>query len=178
MTPGAALGPVLQTERLVMRPHGLDDFDDCLALWSDARTARFIGGRPSAEDEVWIRLLRYAGGWSLLGFSFWAVREHDGGGFVGEVGLFHGRRGLGPRFDDAPETGWAIAPAMQGRGLAGEALAAALAWADDRWARTVCMIDPENAPSLRLAERNGFRPFEEAQFKGAPTVLFERLRPS
>lgn len=166
--------PVLETERLVMRPHRLGDFEDSLALWSDPETTRFIGGQPAGEDEVWARLMRYAGFWSLLGFGFWVVRERESGRFVGEVGFGDGRRGLGPAFADAPEIGWAIAPACQGRGLAGEAVAAALAWADARWRRTVCMIHPQNGPSLRLAERHGYRRLEETSFKGQPTVLFER----
>lgn len=169
-------GPVLRTERLILRPHGLGDFADSLALWSDPVTTLYVGGRAPAEDEVWGRLMRYAGFWSLLGYGFWVARERDGGRFVGEIGFGDGRRGLGPAFDGAPEIGWALAPAMQGRGLAQEGVAASLAWADARWDRTVCLIHPDNAPSLHLAERNGYRRFAETTFKGEPTVLFERRR--
>lgn len=174
---GADTGPVLCTARLAMRPHRLEDFGDSLALWSSPLTTRFVGGVVPAEDEVWNRLMRYAGFWSLLGYGFWVVRERNGERFVGEVGFGDGRRGLGAAFSGVPEMGWAIAPEMQGRGLAGEAAAAALAWADERWPRTVCLIHPENSPSLRVAERNGYRPFQETVFKGQPTVLFERRRP-
>lgn len=174
--PAATPGPVLETERLILRPHGLADFEDSLSLWSDPSVTRFVGGRTPAEDEVWARLMRYAGFWALLGYGFWVVRERDGGGFVGEVGFGDGRRGLGPAFAEAPEAGWAVSPAVQGRGMAQEAVGAALAWADARWSRTVCLIHPENVPSLRLAERSGFRPYERTTFKTEPTVLFERRR--
>jgi RimJ/RimL family protein N-acetyltransferase len=159
-----------------MRPHGLADFPDSLSLWSDPGVTRHIGGRPFTEEEVWARLMRYGGFWTLLGYGFWVVRERDGDRFVGEVGFFDGRRGLGSRFSDAPEVGWAIMPSAQGRGLAQEALAAALAWGDARWERTVCMIHPENAASVRLAERVGFQAFERTTLKETPTVLFERRR--
>lgn len=169
-------GPVLETERLVLRPHVLSDFDDSFSLWSDPETVRHIGGRPATEEEVWRRLMRYAGFWSLLGFGFWVARERDGRGFVGEVGFGDGRRGLGPAFDGAPEAGWAIAPSFHGRGLAAEATAAALDWNDRRTGggRTVCLIHPDNAASIRMAERVGFRRFKESRYKDAPTVLFER----
>lgn len=172
----AGVGPVLETERLVLRPHGLEDFADSLTLWSDPDVTRHIGGRTPAEDEVWSRLMRYAGFWTLLGYGYWVVRERDSGRFVGEVGFGDGRRGLGPAFSDTPEAGWAISPDAQGRGMAQEAVAATLAWADARWRRTVCLIHPDNAASLRLAERNGFNAFERTTFKDAPTVLFERRR--
>jgi RimJ/RimL family protein N-acetyltransferase len=168
--------PVLETERLIMRPHGLEDFPDSLAMWSDPQIARSIGGRSPAAEEVWRRLMSCAGSWALLGFGYWVVREREGGRFVGEVGFGDSRRGLGPAFDGAPEIGWTLAPAFQGRGLAGEAIAAALAWHDRRTGggRTVCMIGPDNAASLRLAERAGYRNFARRSFNGAPTLLFER----
>lgn len=171
-----AAAPVLQTERLLLRPHALTDFDDSLSLWSDPATTRHIGGRPSSEEEVWQRLMRYAGYWALLGFGFWVVREREGDRFIGEVGFGDGRRGLGPAFDGAPEIGWATAPALQGRGFATEAVSAALAWNDARTGggRTVCMIHPDNAASIRVAERAGYRRFAESSFKDAPVLLFER----
>lgn len=177
MSPPSARGSVVETERLVMRPHRLDDFADSLAMWTDTEVTRFVGGRTPGEDEVWARLMRYAGFWALLGYGFWVVRERETGAFVGEVGFMDGRRGLGSRFGGAPEMGWALSPAMQGRGLAGEAVAAAIAWSDGQdWTRTVCLIHPDNAASVKLADRNGFQPFEQTSFKGEPTTLFERAR--
>jgi len=169
-------GPVLRTDRLLMHPHGLDDFADSLAFWSDPEATRYIG-RPLTEEEAWARLMRHAGFWALLGFGSWVVREREGRRFVGEVGFLDGRRGLGPRVDSAPEIGWGVSPALQGRGYAGEAVAAALAWNDRRTegGRTVCLVHPENAPSLRIAERAGFRRFAETTLKDVPALLLERL---
>jgi RimJ/RimL family protein N-acetyltransferase len=36
------------------------------------------------------------------------------------------------------------------------------------------MIAPENTPSIRVAERAGYREYARTSFRGAPTVLFER----
>jgi RimJ/RimL family protein N-acetyltransferase len=167
---------VIETDRLTLRPHVGADFLDSLGLWSDPDVTRFIGGRPSSEEEVWARLMRYLGHWALLDFGYWMVREKTTGRCVGEVGFANFRRALDPPLGDAPEMGWVLAPWAQGQGLAREAVEAGLAWGEAKWGpvRTVCMISPENAPSLKLADRVGFREFAQTTYHDAPTVLLER----
>jgi RimJ/RimL family protein N-acetyltransferase len=165
----------IATARLTLRPHGVEDFEDSAAMWGDAGVTRFIGGRPASREECWARLLRYAGLWSLLGYGYWVVRETATGRFVGEVGFGNFLRELEPPFGDTPEMGWALSPAAQGQGYAAEAVRAAAAWGDRRgWRRTVCMIAPDNAASLRVAAAVGFAEYARTGFKGSPTVLFER----
>ena len=72
-------------------------------MWADPEVTRYIGGRPFGVEEVWTRLLRYAGHWALLGYGYWAVIEKSSGRFVGEAGLadFHrGEVATRRRFDD------------------------------------------------------------------------------
>jgi len=38
----------------------------------------------------------------------------------------------------------------------------------------VCLIDPENRPSVRMGERLGYRPFRQATYRDKPMTLFER----
>ena len=73
-----------------------------------------------------------------------------------------------------------LAPWAHGQGLASEAVAAAHAWGDARFGepRTVCMIDPDNAPSCgsppRWATSNTpARPYGERN-----VVLLERPAPA
>ena len=166
----------IETERLVLRPHRAEDFDDLAAMWAEPEVTRFISGRPSTAEESWARLLRYGGLWALLGFGYWAVRDRATGRFVGEVGFADFRRGIG--FDGVPEAGWILAPSAQGRGLGGEAVRAALAWGDRRgWARSVCIINPDNVPSLRLAEASGYREIDRITYKDHPVILMERRQP-
>jgi len=168
---------ILTTERLVLTPVAATDLDDLLSLWSDADFTRHIMGRALSEEEVWFRLLRDLGHWAALGYGNWSIRLRDGGSYLGSVGVFDYRRDLQPPFD-APELGWGVAPAHQGRGYAAEALAAALDWTDDVLGapRAVCMIAPDNLASLRLAARMGFRPYAAATYKDHPVELFERLQ--
>jgi RimJ/RimL family protein N-acetyltransferase len=162
--------PTLETKRLRLRGHGLDDFAACAALWGDAGVTRFIGGRPLTAEESWAKLLRYAGHWSLLGFGFWVVEEKASGAFVGELGFAEFKRDIAPAID-VPEAGWVLAPAAQGKGYATEALRAALDWAGRR---TACLIHPENLASIRVAEKCGYRELRRTSYKGQPAILFQR----
>ena len=151
-------------------------------MWADPLVTRHIGGRPFSEEEVWARVLRYAGLWALLGYGYWVVRERASGRFVGEVGLADFRRDLTPPLDGAPEVGWALAPWAHGRGFATEAVSAAVAWGDAhrppgtaRPGRTVCLIAPANTASVRVAEKCGFREAARATYKGSDTLIFERV---
>jgi RimJ/RimL family protein N-acetyltransferase len=172
--------PTLETERLLLRGHVPDDFPESAAMWSDPEVTRYIGGRPFTDEEIWSRLLRYAGHWTLLGYGYWLVREKTSGRFVGEVGFADMKRPLEPSFGGAPEIGWVLQPWSHGRGYALEAVRAILAWGDQHFgaARTVCLIHPDNARSIRLAEKCGYREYARTSYHGGPTVLFERLRNS
>jgi RimJ/RimL family protein N-acetyltransferase len=178
LTPPLPLAPVpiLMTERLTMRGHRLDDLDDCYALWSDPIGTRYTTGRPQTEEEVWTRLLRYVGHWALMGFGYWMVRETTTDRFVGEVGFADYHRAIVPSVIGVPELGWVLMRDMQGRGLATEAVQAALAWGEQQFhgGRTVCIIDPQNEPSLRVADKVGYREFARTLYKDQPIVMFER----
>lgn len=167
--------PTLTTSRLILRPHRPDDFDACAALWADPAVTRFIQGRPQSREEVWSRLLRYAGHWQWLGYGYWAVEQ--GGRFVGELGLADFQRQMDPPLG-VPELGWALSPAVWGKGYATEALQAALAWADAELdaAETACIVAPENVVSLRVAEKLGYRQSARTLYRGEDTLVFRRER--
>ena len=95
--------PIIETERLILRGHRLDDFPALAALWGDEEVTRHIGGRPSTRDESWARLLRYGGHWQLLGYGYWAVEWKQGQRFVGDVGFADWHRDIRPALDGMPE---------------------------------------------------------------------------
>lgn len=170
--------PVIETERLLLRGQSRTDFDAFAALWGDPEVTRFIGGKPSTREEAWNRLLRNIGHWEEMGFGPWMVCEKDSGRLVGDIGFANFQRTLEPTLGETPEIGWVMSPAAHGKGYASEAVAAALAWGDANFEepRTVCIIAPGNAASLRVAEKNGFREYARADYHGE-IVLLERLRP-
>ena len=170
------LVPVLTTARLVLRGHTAADLDATAAMWADPEVARHISGVPSKREESWARLLRYAGLWPLLGFGYWLVEDRATGRFLGEVGFANFHRDIEPSLGDALEAGWVLHPAAHGYGFATEALQAGLHWADHHLGprRSVCMIAPENAASLRVAHKCGYAEFARTTYKGEPTLLLER----
>jgi len=168
--------PNIKTDRLTLRGHRIDDYAASAAMWADPRIVRHITGKPSTAQQAWMRLLNYAGHWSLLGFGYWVVEESETERFVGEVGFADFKRGLDPSLADVPEIGWALAAEMHGRGFATEALRAAVWWGDSNFRsdRTFCIIDPENAASLRVASKCAYREVRRVDYNGKPTILFAR----
>src|SRR5947209_1697397 len=168
--------PVLETPRLTMRGHRIDDFNPLCAMWADPIVTRHIGGKPFTREESWARLLRYAGHWALLGFGFWAVEEKATGSFVGEVGFADFKRDIEPALEEVPETGWAFSSHVHGKGYAAEAVSAALVWGELhlKSKQTKCVIHPDNVASLRVAAKCGYREQRRTTYKGQPAILFSR----
>lgn len=168
--------PILETERTMLRPHRLDDFDAYVAMWADPAVTRFIGGKPRTREESWMRFLRHAGLWSLIGYGFWAIEDKASGRFIGEAGFHDLKRAIEPSIEGIPEAGWALAPDAQGRGLATETVGRVLAWGDAAFkgGKTVCIIDPENTGSLNVAAKCGYREMLRTTYHGAATILLER----
>jgi RimJ/RimL family protein N-acetyltransferase len=167
--------PIIETERLKLRAHRLDDFAPCAAMWADAVVTRHIGGRPFSPEESWSRLLRYAGHWTLLGFGYWVVEEKATGSFIGEIGFADYKRDVDPSLQDLPEIGWVFATQFHAKGYATEAVRAAVAWGDGHFgAQTACIIHPENLASIRVAEKCGYRKLQLTTYRGQPTIVFVR----
>ncbi len=77
---------VIETARLRMRLHRLDDLKALTAMGADPRVFEYLSGAPSMRQETWMRLLRYAGHWATMGHGYWIVEERESVEFVGEVG--------------------------------------------------------------------------------------------
>jgi RimJ/RimL family protein N-acetyltransferase len=166
--------PVLHTNRLTLRGHTPADLDAVAAMWADSVVTHYIGG-PLTREDAWARLLRYSGHWTLLGHGFWLIEETATGRYAGDAGFGSLERELHPRFE-YPEHGWVLAQWAQGRGYATEAGQAMIAWARSHFGPTPleCLISPENAASLRVADKLGYREYARATYKGHLSVLLRR----
>ena len=173
-----SLAPVLETERLILRPHSADDLVDCVTMWRDPQVVRYTIGSESPPQRTWLRLLAYRGLWSLLGFGYWAVQNKSDGRYIGELGFADFHRNLNPSIDGIPEIGWALTPQVHGRGYATEALRTVIAWGDANLSasRTVCIIHRDNAVSFRLARKLGYLIELRAATDEEPHVLLARDR--
>jgi RimJ/RimL family protein N-acetyltransferase len=170
--------PTIETERLILRKSPAGDVEAVCALWADPVVTRYISGDPLARRQAWTGMLHILGHWDLYGYGGWHVEEKSSGAFVGQVGFQQFVRGIDASREHLPEGGWVLAPAMHGRGYAGEAVAAMMDWADANIdaPHTVAIVHPENAASLRVAARCGYREVDRTDDATKPIVLFERVR--
>jgi RimJ/RimL family protein N-acetyltransferase len=167
-----AVGPTLESPRLLLRPHRIDDFEALHGLTVAPETRAFLSGEPSREDS-YKRLLTSVASWHLFGYGTFAVLEREGGNYVGNCGLFRLERDLDPPFEGEPEAGWIIAHSRWGRGYASEAMRAVLAWFDAAIGirRTVCMISPGNIGSEKLAGALGYRQIGLSRYRGGEELM-------
>lgn len=145
-------GPVLNTERLILRPTAMEDFPRWAEMMADPEASRFLGGvQPAAT--AWRGFMTMAGAWSLTGVSMFSLIERDTGLWLGRIGPWR------PEGWPGNEVGWGLHPDAQGKGYGVEAATATLDYAFDvlGWEDVIHCIDPDNTPSQRLAERVGSR---------------------
>ena len=168
---------MIETDRLRLRPHRVEDFNRYLPLFALPEPPGTHAPLQFTAEETWARLLRFVGHWSHFGYGLFVVEDRRSGDIVGEVGVAQFMRGIGTAFDDAPEAAWRVLVTRRGEGIAREAMTGALSWFDRAIGvrRTVCLIHVANERSISVATRLGYRPFGECHFKGHPASLFERF---
>lgn len=168
----------IETERVILKPITVEDYEAQCIRWSDPDYVKFISGKPMNRETVWLRLLRDIGHWQVFGYGNWSVRPKTTDEHIGTVGIFDYRREITPPIT-APEVGWGFSPAWQGQGLASEALRAVIASADKtlKMDRLQCIISPANTPSMKLAEKLGFAIIRDVTYHDDQIHLLERLRP-
>lgn len=170
--------PRLETQRLVLRAHTLDDFASYAAERADPDVMRHLGkGDVLNEEEAFKGFLSIAGHWALMGYGNWAVEEKASERRIGNVGFAEKKRPATHPASGAPEMGWALASSAHGKGYASEAVMAALGWARGRFGagtRVVCVISTDNKASVRVAEKAGFKQFATASRYGLGRLVFER----
>jgi RimJ/RimL family protein N-acetyltransferase len=140
----------IETERLVLRPPRLEDFERWADAMADEETARYVGG-VQPKPMVWRSMMTVAGAWQLTGVSMFSVIERASGLWIGRIGPWqpHGWPGT--------EVGWTLHRDAWGKGYALEAATAAMNYAFDTlgWTDIIHCIEPRNVRSIRLAERLG-----------------------
>jgi RimJ/RimL family protein N-acetyltransferase len=155
-----------ETERLRFRAVRRDDLDEFLALHEDPLIARFMGSYDRAGMERWMQM--GLDEWAERGNGRVAILERASGRFVGRTGLKHW-----PQFGET-EVGWVLRPDARGKGFATEAGAASLRWGFERFQLpfVTAMIQPENAASIRVAERLGMAPQRTDTLLGDSVVVY------
>jgi RimJ/RimL family protein N-acetyltransferase len=168
----------LATPRLILRVPALADFPAYAADKADPAVMKYMGkGDLLTEEEAWTKFQSITGHWALMGYGNWAIQEKASGRCIGLIGYADKKRPKDHPASGAPEMGWSITPSEHGKGLASEALAAALSWGRAHFGpvRVTAVISDGNEASIRLAERHGFKQFATATRYGLGRKVFERI---
>lgn len=153
--------PVLTTARLTLREPRLDDADALFTIRSNPALMKDIP-RPIAKtpaDAAAVLTLMHDNQARGEGLN-WAITQTGDDELAGVIGYVN-------IYPDAhrAEIGYILRADCHGQGLMDEALAAAVAYgfAQMHLHSIEAIIRPENAPSRKLVERNGF--VQEGFFK-------------
>jgi len=146
---GAARGtPLLETERLRLRPRTVDDAEALFPAYSDAELMIWWSSAPhESVEETRADFARIGGDWRA-----WAITLKGGDTVAGFVAAGEKRQG------NVTEIGYMLLREHWGTGIAAEAVAAVI---DQIFAegqrRVFADTDPENVQSRGLLERLGFK---------------------
>lgn len=151
---------ILESNRLLFRRLLPDDFDALYALYSDPEIRRYfpegtLGPKETREELEWF----LNGHPSHPELGLWATIYKATGQFIGRCGLLpwtiDGRQEV--------EVAYLLAKEYWGQGLGAEAAQAIVRYAFNHLnlSRLICLIDPQNQASRRVAEKAGLH-FEQA----------------
>ena len=143
----------LETDRLLLRSLQPQDVEQMVSLVTDPGVTRFLGGPRDAEQVRTILQNELVEQPGRLGQ--WPVVLKVTGEFVGGCGL------ISKEIEGVTEVElvYALAASAWGKGYAAEIGSALLDFATEELLlkRVVAMIDPENLPSKRVAEKLGMQ---------------------
>lgn len=145
--------PVLETERLILRPRTMEDLDRIATLNADALVMRHIAplGSPAmGRDSVAARSFSHV----AIGLGYWSVFPRaDEADFLGYVGLIPGAEN-----GDDPQLSYRFATPHWGQGYAFEASARLVRHGIEALSLPAVAIltHPQNEASCRLAQKLGF----------------------
>ncbi len=168
-------GPVIETERLILRPPQVEDFEPWAACMADEATMVFLGG-VQPRSTAWRGFCTMAGAWSLYGVAMFSVIERSSGRWIGRLGPWK------PDSWPGTEVGWGLAREGWGKGYATEGATASIDWAFDTlgWSDVIHCIDPDNAPSQAVARRLGSTNLRRGElpkpYDGVPIDIWGQTR--
>ncbi len=143
---------ILETERLILRRQIIEDLDALWALYCDPEITKYIPDAPRSYEEAKEELE-----WFLNGhpkhpeLGLWATIHKETGTFIGRCGLLPWT--IEGQYE--VEVAYTLAQNFWGQGLATEAAQGILQYGFEKLnlSRMICLIEPENIPSQRVAEK-------------------------
>jgi len=145
---------ILETKRLILRHLAPDDLDSLFALYSDPEVRRYFPEGTLTYEETKKELAWFFNGHpEHPELGLWATIHKETRKFIGRCGLLpwtiEGQREV--------EVAYTIARGFWGQGLGTEAAQGILNYGFEKLnlKRLICLIDPDNIASQRVAEKMG-----------------------
>lgn len=148
------ISPSFETTRLRLRPLAKEDVTGLHGIYGDPETMRFWDMLPSRDEVKTAERLAFSSGANPEYHATWSVFLKNSNEMVGAIN-YHARVPWNRRL----ALGWIVNRAHWRRGIMAEAVPALLGYCFDGLGthRIEALIEPENAPSIALAERLGFQ---------------------
>ncbi|MEL7395818.1 MAG: GNAT family N-acetyltransferase [Pseudomonadota bacterium] len=161
--------PRLESERLILRGYDPEQDLDRLAAFMETEKSRFFMG-PMDRYGAWRLGCAFLGHWAQRGFGLFAIEEKATGDFSGLVGPWAAETW------PEPELAWLVLADKEGRGFATEAALCArnFIYDDLGWTTIASAIEPDNAGSIKVAERLGATADYEHALPNGGTVVYYR----
>lgn len=170
---------ILEIDRLLLRRPVMDDLDAFYALYSDKEIRQYF---PDGTDgTLTYEETREEVEWFLNGhprrpeLGLWSTILKETGEFIGRCGLLPWTL----EGQDEVEVAYLIDKRYWRRGLGGEAALAVRDYAFNQLGltRLVCMIDPANEASKKVAEHIGMTLEKAMEDETGPFLLYSMTRP-
>jgi RimJ/RimL family protein N-acetyltransferase len=168
---------ILETERLILRHQVPEDLDALWTLYTDPEVTRHIPDAPRSREEAREELEWHQHGHPKnRALGLWATIHKATGQFIGRCGLL-------PWMLDGQaevEVAYTLARTYWGQGLGTEAAQAILTYGFERLGltRLVCLIEPGNIASARVAEKIGMALEKEMRDELGPFRVYATQRPN
>ncbi|WP_404456636.1 GNAT family N-acetyltransferase [Virgibacillus necropolis] len=145
---------MITTRRLRLREMNMGDADYLMEIFSDPiAMTHYPSTKDQDETMKWIE-------WTLsnyrnYGIGLWIVEDKESGEFLGQCGI------VPQKFEDdvMMEIGYLFKRSAWGNGYATEAALACknYGFKEKNYAKLISLIDLENEPSIKVAERIGMK---------------------
>lgn len=154
----------LETERLLLRLPEPEDLDGYTSVFGDPEVVAFLGMSPQSREENAAGIERMRRHWDRHGVGLFSVVRRSDERLLGRVGFLmwdplRWVSAMREQLEGELETelGWTLGREHWSQGYATEAALACRDWAvrDLGLTRLISVIAPDNAASIRVAEKIG-----------------------
>lgn len=165
---------ILETKRILLRHLEPRDLDSLHALYRDPEMRRYFPDGTLTYEQTREELEWFLNGHPLHPqLGLWATIHKPSGQFVGRCGLLPWTI----EGSEEVEIAYMIAREFSGQGLGTEAAYAILHYGFEQLglSRLICLIDPANVPSQRVADKIGMhreRLVEGIEGDNFPTLIY------